>query len=425
MTSLFWVSEETEKRRLTTVGSVLVASVLVVVTVLYFANSIDSQPRDYVSLKIDTPYVGEGVADGTPLIMHGVKVGHVSAVKNRPGGGVQIDALVRSSSANGLTDALGIDYRPSNYFGVTGINLLPKDGGQPLRSGAHLTITPDGNFALQALLYRLGGLTHDVINQRLIDVMERGTRFTNGLTPLLETMLIVAKAVADVQTVSTERLLRNTTGVSVGVPGFVDGLTRTVDTSLHSGLYDYKLAMGDPMYDHYLTTYDDQLKSQYESGLKLAQTNMDDFVYGPVKEFYDAASTDLFVKVGNILSTHTYDLFPVVEELRSITSVVPKIVNADGIGDTLRELHSRLTRMYEGSGEQRAMQVRIVLDEFPAIAAPLGLAVGAQDTVAGPVPAGVPGPAEAPGPPAEAPVPPNPPTADPAPAGPASVGGHG
>lgn len=418
MPSLFWASEESERRRLTTAGIVLVASALVAASVLYFANPFDRQPRDYISLNIDAPYVGEGVANDTPVIMHGVKVGHVSTVTNRPGGGVRIDALVRSASAKGLTDAMGIDYRPSNYFGVTGINLLPKDGGQPLRSGAHLTITPDGNFALQALLYRLGGLTHDVINQRLIDVIERGTRYANGLTPLLETMLIVAKAVADVQTVSTERLLRNTAGVSVGAPGWIDALTRTVDDSLHTGLSDIKLAMGDPLFNHYVTTYDDQLKSHYDSELKLAETDMDTFVYGPVKEFFDAAATDLFVKVGNILSSHTYDLFPVVEEVRSITSVVPQIINADGIGDTLRELHSRLVRMYEGSGEQRAMQVRIVLDQIPAVAAPLGLALGAQDAVAGLGPAGAPGPAEAPGP---AGPPPGPAPTD----GPAPVGGQG
>jgi hypothetical protein len=412
MASLFWASEESEKRRLTTVGIVLVVSALVAASVLYFANPFDRQSRDYISLNIDTPYVGEGVAADTPLIMHGVKVGHVSAVTNRPGGGVRIDALVRSASAMGLTDAVGIDYRPSNYFGVTGINLLPKDGGQPLRSGAHLTITPDGDFALQALLYRLGGLTHDVINQRLIDVIERGTRYANGVTPLLETILIVGKAVADVQTVSTERLLRNIAGVSVGAPSWIDGLVRTVDDSLHTGLSDINLAMGDPLFNHYATTYDAQLKSHYDSELKLAETDMDTFVYGSVKGYFDAASTDLFVKVGNVLSTHTYDLFPVVEELRSITSVVPQIVNADGIGETLRELHSRLVHMYEGSGEQRAMQVKIVLDEIPAVTAPLGLAVGAQAAVPDPGPA-------------EAPEPAGTPLVDPASAGPAPVGGQG
>jgi ABC-type transporter Mla subunit MlaD len=248
------MSEESEKRRLTASGMAAVAAAAVVALVLYFANPFDRQPRDYISLSIDTPYVGEGVSDGTPLIMHGVKVGHVSAVTNRAGGGVRIDALVRFASATGLTDTVGIDYRPSNYFGVTGINLLPNHGGQPLRSGARLTITPDGNFALQALLYRLGGLTHGVLNQRLIDVIERGTRYVDGLTPLLETMLIVAKAVADVQIVSTEQLLRNTAGVSVGAPGFVDALTRMVDHSLHTGLSDIKFAMGDPLYSHLVST---------------------------------------------------------------------------------------------------------------------------------------------------------------------------
>ncbi len=403
MASLFWVSEESEKRRLTIVGVVLVTAALVVTAVASLADPFDRQSRDYISLNIDTPYVGEGVADGTPLIMHGVKVGHVSAVTNRPSGGVRIDALVQSTSAVGLTDAVGIDYRPSNYFGVTGINLLPRDGGQPLRNGAHLTIIPDGDFALQALLYRLGGLTHGVINQRLIDVLERGTRYSNGMTPLLETILIVGKAVADVQTVSTERLLRNLAGVSVGAPSWIDGIAQTVDNSLHSGMTDINLGLQDPIYNHYLTTYDDQLKSHYDSELKLAQTDMDTYVYGPVKDYFDAANTDLFVKVGVLLSSHTYDLFPAVEATRSMTSVGPKIINADGIGNTMRELYSRLTHMYEGSGGQPAMQARIVLDQIPAVAAPLALGLGIPETssgpagIAGPVGAAeVPGPAESP-----------------------------
>jgi hypothetical protein len=380
VTALFWASDESERRILTTVGAALVASTVFVVAILYFVRPFDKTPSDYISLNIEMPYAGEGVASGTPVIMHGVKVGYVSGLVNRSGGGVRIDTLLQAGPVKGLSDAMGLDFRPSNYFGVTGINLIPRDGGQPLRNGSSLVITPEGNFTLQALLYRLGLLTHDVINQRLINVIERGTRYAKGLTPFLETMLVVGKAVADVQTVSTERLLRNTAGVSVGAPGWIDGLSTTVDQSLHTGLDNINLAMNDPLFNHYVTTYDDQLKAHYDSELKLAQTDIDTFTFGPVKEFFDAASTDLFVKVGNVLSTHTYDLFPVVEEIRSVTSVVPKVIDADGIGNTLRELHSRLVRMYEGSGDQRAMQVKIVLDEIPAVAAPLGLSVGSHAT---------------------------------------------
>ena len=127
-----------------------------------------------------------------------------------------------------------IDYRPSNYFGVTGINVIPAQSGRPLRSGMQISITPKGNFSLQALLYRLGELSNGVFNQRLISVIERATRYVDGLNPLLETALIVGNSVAKVQTVSTERLLRNATGVSVAFPGFVDALISTGNDFLHT-----------------------------------------------------------------------------------------------------------------------------------------------------------------------------------------------
>jgi hypothetical protein len=35
-----------------------------------------------------------------------------------------------------------------------------------------------------------------------------------------------------------------------------------------------------------------------------------------------------------------------------------------------------LERMYAGSGDQRALQVRVILDSLPAVAGPLNLALG-------------------------------------------------
>ena len=38
-----------------------------------------------------------------------------------------------------------IDFRPVNYFGVTGINLIPGAGGQRLRDGTQINTVPEGN----------------------------------------------------------------------------------------------------------------------------------------------------------------------------------------------------------------------------------------------------------------------------------------
>ena len=59
---------------------------------------------------------------------------------------------------------------------------------------------------------------------QLISVLDRAVQYTDGLTPLIETVLIATHAVASVQTVSTARLLTNTTGIAVAFPSFTDAL---------------------------------------------------------------------------------------------------------------------------------------------------------------------------------------------------------
>ena len=234
--ALLNTSPERETRILTRIGVILVLLVSIATFLYIEVNPFGRRTHDEISVAIETPYVGQGVAAGTPVIMHGVKIGRVVSVSSIPGGGVRQKIDLQPGPTRGLTDAMGIDYRPSNYFGVTGINVIPAENGRPLQSGMQLKITPKGNFSLQALLYRLGELSNGVFNERLIGVIQRATQYADGLTPLLETALIVANSVAKVQTVSTERLLRNATGVSVAFPGFVDGLFNTGNRFLHTYL---------------------------------------------------------------------------------------------------------------------------------------------------------------------------------------------
>ena len=169
---LFRRSEESEARVLTAVGMVLVVGAVLAVTAFALANPFGGRPPNEFGVVIQSPYVGQGVVAGTALLMHGVKVGEVKQVTSLPGGGVQLAADLQRGPTTGLTDTVGIDFRPANYFGVTGINLQPGDGGQPLANGSLIKTTPSGNFTLQALLSRLGELSHGVLTPHLIDVVE-------------------------------------------------------------------------------------------------------------------------------------------------------------------------------------------------------------------------------------------------------------
>lgn len=377
MTSLLRTSAEAETRILTRAGAIFVVCIAAVVSLHFAVNPFANKQDDVISVGIETPYVGEGVAGGTPVIMHGVKVGEVTAVSNIRGGGVRLKTNLQSRPVSGLTTAMGIDFRPSNYFGVTGVNLIPGEGGEPLRTAAEIKVIPKGNYTLQRLLYRLGELSNQVVTPLLVDVIERVTRYTDALNPLLETMVVVATSVTDVQTVSTEQLLRNTTGVNVAYPGFADALINTGDMFLRT----YEGIGFDPEVDlqnnPFVSTYDEKMLKQYNDARHLLATNPDEFVRGRFNEWLTGAETGLFYKVGHLLSSHPYELYPVVNEIRAVADVVPILAPATEIADTLRELRTRLERMYEGSEEQRALQVRIVLDALPGVAAPMGLALGA------------------------------------------------
>jgi hypothetical protein len=70
------------------------------------------------------------------------------------------------------------------------------------------------------------------------------------------------------------------------------------------------------------------------------------------------------------------DLFPLLESIRGLADTVPKIVSPDSFAYTVTELRNRFEHMYTGSGDQRALQVRIVLEHLPGVAAPLGQVLG-------------------------------------------------
>ena len=376
MTSLLRVSEEAETRILTIIGASVVLVTVIAFAVYYAVGPSGGTPKDAISVAIETPYIGQGVANGTPVIMHGVKVGEVTSISNLPGGGVRLKANLQSRPTTGLTDAMGIDFRPSNYFGVTGINVIPANGGQPLRNGSQISVLPKGNFALQALLYRLGELSGQVITQRLINLVDRATRYTDALNPLLETMIIVATTVTNVQTVSTQQLLRNVTGINVAFPGYIDALANTADMVLKINTGVSFNAEEDYRNNPYVSTYDDSQLNYYTSAIHLLESDPEAFNRRLI-EWSRGAESDLFGRVGKLEMSHIYELLPVVEQVRVMADVVPKLVPAGDIADTLRELRTRLERMYEGSGEQRALQVRLILDRLPGVAGPMELALGA------------------------------------------------
>jgi hypothetical protein len=86
----------------------------------------------------------------------------------------------------------------------------------------------------------------------------------------------------------------------------------------------------------------------------------------------EEASGKLFASLGLLESSHVGDLLPMIDGVNALAAVVPPLIRPEGFAQTLAEVRSRLEKMYAGTPEQRALQVRIVLDKLPGVAAPLG-----------------------------------------------------
>lgn len=350
------MTADAEDRRLTIIGVALVL-ILAAILLLAYINPFAKTPANRLSIVLDLPYVGQGVAAGTPLLMHGVTVGEVTEVAVLPDGNVHLDANLESAPNRDLTDTFGIDFRPANYFGITGINLIPGEGGQPLRNGAVISTVPAGNFTLPTMLSQLGEITDGVITPQLVDVINRATSYTDGLNPLIESSLIAATTLARVQTVSTEQLLRNTAGISVAFPSFVDNATVSANA----------------VNTHYVT---------FEVSGEPALPGQD-FVAEPgqpvTEQFWkertlitlDVMSGSFFGALGKLLASHSGELGPAVDLVQTITDTVPGLVTPVGVSDMLSELRTRLEKLYAGSPDQRALQVHIMLDQIPGVQAPI------------------------------------------------------
>jgi len=353
-----------------TVGAVVLLSI-VLGACLAVVNPFNGHSKDGLAVAITTPYVGQGVETGTAVVLHGVKVGQVTNVKNTAGGGVQLDTELQSAPIRGLTDTMNIDFRPINYFGVPGINLIPGSGGQALHDGSDVSLVPTGNFTLSELLNQLGNVSEASLTPQLITVIDRVTRYTDGLNPLFETAVTVSRALEAVQTVPPEQLLRNLSSAVAAFPAFTDAAV-TFATRIIK--YDY---------------YPDRVRGPAVSSAPSLQqpyiADEDVPSLGEVSPQYfkdhfigtlDVIQNGLFAAVGKLVYSHVDDLTPLISGLKAVTDAGPVLLRPADVAEKLSELRSRFEKLYAGNGDQRAVSVHLILDSLPGVAAPLGVVTG-------------------------------------------------
>lgn len=362
-----------EKHQVAVLSAIGASTLLCIALVmcLIVVNPLGARPDGKFSVAVSTPYVGQGVEVGTAVVLRGVKVGQITNVSNTAGGGVRLLADLQSRPLEGLTDAMTVDFRPINYFGVPGVNLVPNAGGHALRDGSEISLVPAGNFTLSQLLSQLGDVSAGAVTPQLIKVIDRVTRYTDGLNPLFETAVTVTRAVADVQTEPAEQLLTNTASALAAFPPFTDAVitagTRAIDFSYYPGQFPVQAPSSGQ-----------KLAFPYLEGAKVPNfaDESEEYFNGVYLRYLDIASQGLFAAVGKLLYSHVDDLFPLISGIKAITDTGPVLLRPQDIALKLAELRSRFETLYSGSGDQRAISVRILLDSLPGVAAPLGIATG-------------------------------------------------
>lgn len=364
-------SSKYQERVLLSIGSAVVLCIILA-ALFVVVDPFGGRAKGLYSVVISTPYVGQGVEAGTAVVLHGVKVGQVTNVTNTADGGVQLDTDLQTQPTAGLTNNFQMDFRPINYFGVPGINLVPKPGGQALRDGSRIKLTPSGNFTLSELLNQLGNVSEASLTPQLIRVIDRVTRYTDGLNPLFETAVTMARAVEAVQTEPTQDQLQRVTSAVVAAPPFVNEVIiagrRILDYSYYPGQVRHPAASSGPKLEFpFLTDVDTPSIGDISQ----------DFYDKHWDTFLNLAQNGLFGAVGKLVSSHVDDLTPLISGIKAITDTGPVLLRPQDVAEKLSELRSRFENLYAGNGTEHAVSVRILLDSLPGVAAPVGISTEA------------------------------------------------
>ncbi|WP_280255446.1 MlaD family protein [Nocardia wallacei] len=324
----------TTKRSSIIVGVLAVLTALAVAATWIVVDAVWGDNRMVVVLRTDN--IGDGISVGTPVRFYGVDIGSVSAIDSANGAKHVTVRLDRADSA-GLTDRLYVDYSASNLFGISEIALKPGDGGVPLRDGAMVDLTGpradrQRDATMGVLIRTVGEASGNILTPELTEVLARATAISRQFTPLMEAIVVSSRNIAETQTMPISNLLDQYGKMLVGTASMIDGTVGLI---------------------HHLTTIE-ILNSEREL--------FDATVNTVGKAFFPALAETLFTAQG-YLSDYAVMLTPV---LSAASRMVP---TPDVSSAQLSEILSRLDRSFTSTPEGPIMNIELILDLVPGLAA--------------------------------------------------------
>lgn len=286
--------------------------------------------------------VGPGIEPGAKVLLRGAEIGEVTDLTPLDSGGVTVGMLLRDSSQLG-TD-FEIDFRPENYFGVSAINLTSgPSGARDLVDGHTLDKGAPNDFTMSTMLEQGSLVVDGTLTSSVIQTLDEVTRYADGLSPLVESGVLLANNVSRTQAQLPSLFLGRFNNLLTELPAFnreVTGALFTMYRSVYNRLPNGEFGIDEALLDN-------------------------------TDETLALLGSDLFGLAGTLLASHDVRLTPLTQVVEQLSDPVPGLLGGGATFDATISAIDRLESAFSGTESQRTLQVRVMLDRLPAISGAL------------------------------------------------------
>lgn len=328
MSELLRGTEQRQRRTLVGIGATVVA--IAVLASLAAGLLPARRPAAAIDITVLTPTVGQGIDTQSKVVLHGMTVGTITAVE-RHGEAAELRLQLDTNSVHGLTDGFDFDFRPANAWGLSALNLVPRQTGSPLSDGARIDRTPVTNATMSQLLSGQMTFVTGVFTDNLTRLIRNSSDYTTALLPAVESGLIIMNLVAETQRDTPAALLRKLNALTTPTPDVVD--------TMLTGIHNFR----------------------HQQGGNLLTDDI-----GPAHETLAVIAPDAVAIIAAIISDHRTELTPATELARSLLDSFSMIFQRSRESLRLDKLLAGLQAGYFG-GDDESARFRLVLEALPAL----------------------------------------------------------
>lgn len=292
-----------------------------------------------VEFRVVVPSVAPGVDTGTKVILRGAEVGEVTSIRSVDHKAVELTLVVATPDHGDLRDGLTLDFRPQNYFGVTAVNLRDTGRGTPIRENDRLVRGSAEDFTMSTMIEKASMVVDGTLTKSMIDSLDKALKYTDGLTPLVKSGVVIATQVAKTQKHLPDVLLSRMNDILNETPEFS---RETIDA-----LY---------------AIYQNKTYNRRPDG----SVGANDAAIDLASDMLAAASDKLFALAGNLLKSHSVELTPLTLVVAQAAAPVPGMVDDGATPHKISALVSRYQSAFRGTGRDQTLRLRLLLESVAA-----------------------------------------------------------